>query len=123
MSFLYPRTIAIWRPKVAAPSAVGDVGYNAIRAAPWNSQDATEILTGLRASIQMDRQGQHNLVGLPTDAKYQAIWRVFIPKADAGPGSIVSTDIVVDDTGVAYQCFAPWWDSLGYQLRCIVLEV
>lgn len=117
MSFIYPRVVAIRRPK--ADAGVGDQGYSAERGV----DDEDEVLSGLPASIQIDRQGQANALHLPADAKFQPIWKVFIPLRAAARGAIKSTDIVVDDAGSRYQVFAPYWNSLGYQLRCIILEV
>lgn len=116
MSFLYPRTISVRRPNTS--NAVGDQGYSAERAA-----DEAVVLSGLPASIQLDRQGQRNPVGLPADAAYKPIWKVFIPLSAAVLGSIQSTDVIVDDLGQRYQCFAAYWDSLGYECRSILLEV
>lgn len=124
MSFLYPRTITIARK--ATTSAVGDQGFSA-QAGPT---DATTVvvngspLSGLAASIQIDRQGQRNPVGLPTDALHATIWRILIdPTAGPPVGSIKTADIVTDDAGIAYQVFGPYWNSLGWQLRCTLLEV
>ncbi len=119
MSFLYPRTISIRRPNGSTGSQPGDNGYSADR----GPVDEKQIASGLRASIQLDRQGQRNGEGLASDARYQAIWKVFIPRSDAAPGTIQDGDIVVDDLGYRRQCFAAWSDSLGYQLRAITLEV
>lgn len=122
-SFIYPRTISVYRQKTT--SSVGDRGYSAER----GPTDVNAViaggaaLSGLSASIQLDRQGQHNQVGLPTDAAHATVWKIFIPKSEAALGSIKTTDIVIDDTGVAYQVFGPYWNSLGYQLRCTLLEV
>lgn len=118
MSFVYPRTISINRPNDTTD--VGDRGYSAQRG-PIN--DTRVVVEGLPASIQLDRQGQHNPVGLPTDADHASVWKVFIPAWAAARGLIQTTDVVVDDLGIAYQVFAPHWDSLGYQLRCTLLEV
>jgi hypothetical protein len=119
LSFLYPRTVSISRPHANPTTDVGDQGYNAERGAA----DETVLATDLPASIQLDRQGQRNGEGLPTDARYQAIYKVFIPKSAAALGSIKSADVVTDDQGVRYQVFSPYWDSLGYRLGGIVLEV
>lgn len=118
MSFMYPRTVAVWRPNKTTPTQVGDVGYSAERGA----SDETLVVSGLSASIQFDRQGQHNPVGLPTDATYKPVWKVFIPKSAAALGSILANDVVIDDLGIRYQVFSPYWNSLGYRLGCIVLE-
>ena len=125
MSFLYPRVISIARPNstptedVGAASDIGAQGISAERGAP----DESLILENLPASIQEDRQGQRNPVGLPTDAKYEPIYKIFIPKSAAALGQIKSRDVVIDELGIRYQVFAPVWDSLGYRLGAIVLEL
>lgn len=119
MRFLYPRTVSIYRQKTT--TSVGDRGYSSQRG-PLDT-NAVEGLGGLKCSIQLDRQGQHNPADLPSDATHSTIWRVFIPRsAGAQVGSIQSTDVVIDDTNVAYQIFAAYWDSLGWQLRATLLE-
>ena len=125
MSFMYPRTISVVRPVgngSDAEPAVGDVGYNADRG---NAQpgDETPIASGIPCSIQLDRQGQRNGEGLPTDSRYQPIYKVFIPKAAVALGLIKGADVVVDDQGQRYQVFSPYWDSMGYRLGVFVLEV
>ena len=124
MSFLYPRVVGIKRPNgsPAATAPAGDGGYNADRG-DARPGDETTIATGLPASIQLDRQGQRNAEGLPTDARYQPIYKVFIPKSAAALGTIQSGDVVVSEIGERFQVFAPYWDSLGYRLGVFVLEV
>jgi hypothetical protein len=115
VSFLYPRTVSVVRPSNTITP--GNAGYASV-----NGVQGTTILAGVSCSIQLDRQGQRNPVGLPTDAAFKPIWKVFIPRAAVSEGQIVVDDMVIDDLGVNYQVFAPYWNSLGYQLRCIVLE-
>jgi hypothetical protein len=119
MSFMYPRVVSTSRPNSTTPGQLGDVGYNAQR----GPSDESPVLSGLPASIQLDRQGQKNPTGLPSDAQAKPIWKVFIPKGAAPLGSIQSADIVTDDLGVRYQVFSPYWNSLGHRLGCIILEV
>lgn len=120
MSFLYPRRVSILRPNSTKATAVGDVGYNADRGAT----DDTVIAECLPANIEFDRKGQRNPMGLPTDAVDQPTWRIFIPRRAAALGTIQSRDIVVDDLGQRYQIAGPpYWNSLGYQLRALSLEV
>ena len=119
MSFMYPRTVSVSRPNATPAGQLGDVGYSAQR----GPVDETVIATGLAASIQFDRQGQRNPTGLPSDAAYKPIWKVFIPASAAALGSIQSADVITDDLGVRYQVVAPYWNSLGYRLTTIILEV
>ncbi len=116
-SRLYPRVITAWRPKAAGQ--VGDVAYNSVTF----PDGYTQLGSARPASIQLDRQGQRNAVGLPTDARYDAIWKVFIPDKFASLGTFATGDVIQDDLQNLYQCFAPYWNLLGYRLGCIVLEV
>lgn len=115
MSFLYPRTIAVTRP-----AAQTGVGFQSAYAA---DQAATEtpVATGLRASIQVKREGQKNPVALPGDGN-APYWDIFIPRRDAVNGLIKQRDIITDDLGERYQVSANYWDSLGYRLRAMKLE-
>lgn len=61
-------------------------------------------------------------VELPTDAG-KTDWAIFIPLSQAVRGLITEDDIVTDDLGKRYQVAAAWWDSLGYQLVCTLLQI
>lgn len=113
-SFLYPRTIAIRRPR--AQTGVGLASYGGQVVA-----NETVVATGIRCSIQERREGVSNTAGLPGDAQ-QPSWYVFIPKSAAAFGLIHERDIVVDDLGTRYQVVAPYVDSLGYRLTVRTLE-
>jgi hypothetical protein len=119
MSFIYPRVVAISRPNAKAPTQVGDVGYSAER----GPVDETVVATGLPASIQLDRSGQRNPEGLPTDAPSDPVWKLFIPKSAAALGTIRSSDVCTDDMGQRYVIQAPYWNSLGHACRMMMLEV
>lgn len=112
--FMYPRTIDIHRP--AGQAGVGALGYG-------GQTVATEavLATGIRCSIQMQREGQRNPTGLPGDGK-QASHFVFIPKAALALGAVRSRDILIDDQGRRYQVIDPYFDSLGHRLSALVLE-
>ena len=117
MSFLYPRTIAVHRPVSANAGGFGATTYNANLPAA-----ETVIATGLKASIQMDRQGKANTADLPADTYAQSTYKVFIPASAAPLGLIKVRDIIVDDLGTRYSCYSPYWDSFGYRLGVTVLE-
>lgn len=118
-SFIYPRVVAVSRPNATTAGQLGDVGYNA--QTPPSSE--TQLVIGLPASIQLDRNGQRNPTGLPSDAAYKPTWKVFIPRSAAALGSIQSADIITDDLGTRYSVYGPYWNSLGFRLLAIVLEV
>lgn len=114
MNFIYPRIISIRRPN--PQTGVGAIGYGGVTTAA-----ETVILTGLPASIQA-LTGKRGELDLPAAAYSQSQWKIFLPRNAAGLGSILSRDIVVDDAGERYQIFASYWNSLGFQLRALLLE-
>lgn len=113
---LYPRTVSITRPDVLP--GVGIQGYSAITEA-----NETSIATGLPASIQSVRQRGAPEGGDPTAAPDRSQWDIFIPSSAAVLGLTTERDVVTDDLGKRYVITAAWWDSLGYRLRCELLEV
>lgn len=123
MSFLYPRTVAIHRPRGATPAGttpqVGDIGYASQdwSTAPGDPNGEDVILTGVPASIQFQSPISRSFTGVPTDAHSPSGWNVFIPKRAAAQGSIRTRDVVIDDQGVRYQVIAPYWTPLGHNLR------
>ena len=113
-SWIYPRTIAVTRP--TQPVAVGNVGY----AAELPSTEAP-ILSGITASIQVDRARGSTGIGLPGDSQ-KTMWKVFTPLGAIALGVVHTRDIVTDDQGIRYQIAAPYWTPLGCQLLCELLE-
>lgn len=121
MGFIYKDLISIWRPE--KKTAVGDRGYGAQRGASTE----TKIFDAVSASIQGDR-GTAQRTGLPTDSREQGKHVIYIRRSvcrqkGIAQGSIVSTDIIIDQAGFRYAVGTPNWTSLGMQLRCILLEV
>lgn len=112
MSFLYPRTIAISRP--TGQSGIGAVGYGGEVPA-----DEEPVASGVPASIQLDRQGRDNRTGLPGDAK-STLWRILFKQPK---GTVQNRDVITDDLGDRYQVIGPYWNSLGYNCLCELLEV
>lgn len=116
MSFLYPRTIKVTRPNDSAPA----VGLR-----PYSGEVRTDesiIATNLPASIQQRRKSASAHGELPSDAP-KSDWAIFIPKRSAALGLITERDIVTDDLGKRYQVAAAYWDSLGYQLLVMLLQI
>lgn len=114
-SFLYPRTIAVHRP--AAQSGGGKLPYGGqVRASE------TTVTTNVPASIQERKEGGNNQTRLPGDAKVPT-HHVFIARGKLANGTVKTGDIIIDDLGIRYQVQAPYWDSLGYRLSVITLEV
>ncbi len=114
MSFLYPRTISITRP--TQPIGEGAVGYGAEEVST-----ETQIASGIQASIQLNKQRGKQDAGLPGDSE-KTLWKILIPPQAVANGVIESRDIVTDDAGLRYQVSGPYWNSLGYNLLCELLE-
>lgn len=115
MSFIYPRTVALTRPPIN--DAPGDRGYSGVTKA-----NETTIATGLPASIQLDTKSGKPDGDVPSDAYTRTAYRIFIPRRAAALGLINERDIVTDDLGKRYQVVGNYWNSLGYNLACTVLE-
>lgn len=115
MSFIYPRTIAISRPNTN--DTPGDRGYSGVTKA-----NETQIAAGLPASIQLDTKGGKPDGDVPSDAYGRSAYRIFIPQSAAALGLINERDIVTDDLGKRYQVVGDYWNSLGYNLACTLLE-
>ena len=111
MSFLYPRIISISRPTQS--TGVGAVGYGGQLAAT-----ETAVASGVRASIQNKGQSSAQASGLPGDARI-TLWRILFT---LGRGTVANRDIIVDDLGIRYQVQAAYWNSLGYNCTCMLLE-
>jgi hypothetical protein len=114
MSFLYPRVVGITRPTQAMSPGINGYGGQV-------PSTETAVASGLPASIQYVKQRGPEEARLPGDS-HKTEWRVFIPLAAIARGLIETRDIVTDDAGQRYQVIAPYWDSLGYQLTCELLE-
>lgn len=114
MSFVYPRVVAITRPNVQ--TAVGAVGYSGLQA----SNEAA-IASGLPASIQLNKQSGREDADLPGDSA-RTLWKILIPASAIALGQIQTRDIVTDELGTRYQVAGPYWNSLGHNLLCQLLE-
>lgn len=115
MSFLYPRVIAVHRP-------AGQPGGGRL---PYGGQveaDESVIVTGIPASVQEKKEGGVNPTSLPSDTKVPG-HHIFIPRGKLPNGTVKTGDIIIDDLGIRYQVAAPYWDSLGYRISVLTLEV
>jgi len=123
MSFLYPRKIDVRRPNSHAalprvPAVVTALDYGGVQ-----RTDETTVLRGLPASVQSKGSAGERNNSLPSDTGATGIWEILIPRNSAKCGQIKARDIIVDDLGERYQVTFPYWNSLGYKLRCKLLEV
>lgn len=112
---VYPRTVAITRPNVNDTPGVR--GYSGVTKA-----NESPIASGLPASIQFLARLSKPLGGTPSDASDRGGFRILIPSTAAAEGLITERDIATDDLGKRYQVFVAWWDTLGYNLQCELLE-
>lgn len=123
--FIFPRLISIFRLALNASSAAaaGPLPYQEAHATAgvvvWNS---SPIFTGIACSIQEETRGKMSTVGLP-GSDIVPNYRVFIPLEVMPLGSVKVHDYVLDDIGLKYRVADPYWDSLGYRLLCVFLEV
>lgn len=115
MSFIYPRTVSISRP--VADLGIGQVAYGG--ELPINE---LSIATGLPASIQLKGGGAKPGADLPADMANRTFWRILIPPGAIAFGRIKVRDIITDDLGLRYAVVGNYWNSLGYGLRCELLE-
>ena len=111
LSFLYPRTIAITRPR--GNSGIGVQPYGGATLA---AEDP--VASGIAASIQLARVGGKGPLPLSADAQ-RSRWRISFKGEN---GLVRDRDIITDDLGVRYQVSAAYWNSLGYACECERLE-
>lgn len=112
MSFLYPREISITRPD--PQNAVGQGSYGGL-----SPVQETPVVSGVAASIQFAKATRNNVAGLPGDVPISD-YKVFA--RGIGLGIVQDRDVVTDDLGNRYQVVAAYWDSLGVNLYCQMLE-
>lgn len=117
MSFLFPNTIEIHRPR--SETDVGAVGYMGV-------EEISEMLVvgGLAASIQA-RSGSSRPSGgdLPSSPPAPITWKIYIQTNSLiPPGSIHEQDIVVDEIGRRFQIDAAYYHPMGWSLMTILLE-
>lgn len=114
MSFLYPRTISVYSP--AAQTGEGVLGYGG-----QTQAGETAKVSGVRASIQLRREGQRSQVGLPGDGSRPS-WDIFTSRRALAVGVVRDRDIIVDDLGRRFQVLGDYIDSLGGKFRVETLE-
>jgi len=111
MSLIYPRTIAITRPRTNA--AAGVQAYGGVTRA---AEDP--VAGGIAASIQLARTGGAGPLALPGDAG-RSRWRIHFK---APSGLVRERDVITDELGARYQVSAAYWNGLGYACDCVKLE-
>lgn len=106
MSFLYPRTISVYR--AAAPSATGLQPYSDVSA-------QTLVASGIPATIDLKKEVGNQPADLPGDMSKRTYWNINFRGA---LGLVLDTDIIVDDLSQRYQVTGAYWTMLGYQCLC-----
>lgn len=130
MSFLYPQTVSIYRPRANASDSVGSL---ALGAQPYQgveqSHDASNpnaedlIASGVACVIHAQGVGRARGTGTtPSDAPGPEIWKIICPASALTYGQVRDRDIAVDDIGYRYQIAASEWSMLGYTLHAIRVE-
>lgn len=109
MSFVYPRTLTLVRPR--AQSGEGRAAYGG------KTQDGEDVIAeNVPCNFDLRREGQKDTPGLPGDGT-RPTYDCRIPKRALALGTVKDRDIIVDDQGLRYQVVGPFWASLGYALR------
>jgi len=110
MSFLFPRTISIYRN--LPNTSPGVQGYN-------YPNENTVVSSDISASIQLWKESGSNPAGLPGDVSKRVYWRIMFK---GGAGLCLDGDVIHDDLGQRYQVTAAYWNFFGYQCLCERLE-
>jgi len=110
MSFLYPRTISVYRNAASASAGLQ----------PYSDAIApTLVASGIPATIDLKKESGVQPAGLPGDTARRTYWNINFPGA---LGLVLDRDIIVDDLGQRYQVTGAYWTMLGYQVLAERLE-
>lgn len=104
MSFIYPRTISVYR--AGAVASQGLQTYNDVN-------PLTLIASGLPATIDLKKEVGSQPAGLPGDTSRRTYWNINFKGA---LGLVLDNDVIVDDLGQRYQVTGAYWTMLGYQV-------
>lgn len=126
MSFVYPRTLSIFRWSTnLTPSSPGLQVYQEPQTAAANTEiwQTAPIFSGISCSIQEYRSGTRPIDNLPGSSLVTPTVKIFIPRQLLSLGQIVVRDFLMDDLGIQYQVIDPYWNSLGYRLYTVYLQL
>lgn len=116
MSFMYPRTIAVTRPK--GQTGVGDVGYSGVM-----EGTETPVVSGIPASVQAKTTMARAPSGaLPAAPPGPIVWRIYIARGLVADDVIRDRDIITDDLGRRFQAEAAYPNSMGWNIAAVRLE-
>lgn len=110
MSFLYPRTITVWRlPAQNLAGDQGDIGQTEATLQQVGGGSAS-----MSAAIQMKKDSSSQPAHLPGDISKRVYWELLTP-----PGTqlitIISNDEIHDDLGKKYQVVGVYLTAMGNQ--------
>lgn len=111
--FIYPDTVSLQTMNVTPDGAYAAASYTVVT-----------NMANLIASIQFTGITGKSTTDSPSDASNETYWNIFIPFAQNKLSGVIANDLVhardllIDQNGKHYEVVAPYWDSLGYNLRC-----
>lgn len=126
MSFVYPRTLSVYRlPAFASGSAgLGAQQYQEPQTSGAGSIWSTSPLaTNVKCSIQEYRSGQRPVENLPGSTLVTLTCKIYIPLRVLPKGFVLTRDYLLDDLGMKYEVINPYWNSLGWRLYTVFLEL
>lgn len=126
MSFVYPRQISVFRWTTdLTPSSPGFQSYQEPQTSSHNTEiwQTTPVFTGIKCSIQEYRSGTRPIDNLPGSSLVTPTVKIFIPRQQLSLGQVVVRDYLLDDLGIQYQVIDPYWNSLGYRLYTVYLQL
>lgn len=126
MSFIYPRTINIYRwTQNLASNGFGAQPYQEPQTASGNVAvwQTEPVLTSINCSIQEYRAGTRSIENMPGSSLVTPTTKIFIPKNQLTIGQVNMRDYVMDDLGIQYIVIDNYWNSLGYRLYCVYLQL
>ena len=112
MNWFFPHLVALSRPQGSGTG--GAQPYSGVR----QTTNQT-IRYGIKAHIELDRQGQAPATKLPSDAAGQAIWKIMMKLP---LGTVQTGDILTDELNNRYEVIAPDWNPMLTTCRCQILQ-
>lgn len=117
MGFIYNRVISIKRPGYTLP--VGKVsGF-----VSQTTDDETDVVSDVPASIQAQSATSHNPANLPNDTGGMTRYYIFTKRGAIADGTVKNHDIVYDDLGRRFQIYADYTDSMGAKFMATQMEM
>lgn len=115
-NFIYPDLVSLY-----TINGTSDENYAQINYTPVSN------MANLVCSIQFTGITGKPMTDSGSDASNETYWNIFIPfpqnkLSGVIPNNLIhSRDKLIDQNNKAYEVVGPYWDSLGYNLRCKLL--